>query len=176
MRIHTLFKIFIQSSTKNARDLGVRRLMREFFTDTSHVSRPGTDKLFWPRDNNGRRIIIVNATSPSLHGVRPAHQLKSMMFSFLNTMKSNISASTSTERQYNTPCNPCLKKIPFLHRNRVHILKEIKEQEGKNLPCDSRSARRMFKFQSCYGVGCPGANIQCLTTSLRKQRHVIFLS
>jgi hypothetical protein len=77
------------------------------------------------------------------------------------------------KRQYSAPC---LKKFPFLRRNRVHILKEIKVQEGENLPCDSRSARRIFKFQSCYGVGCPGTNIQCLTTSLRKERYVIYLS
>jgi hypothetical protein len=70
--------------------------------------------------------------------------------------------------QYSTPYNTCLKKFPFLLINRVHILKEIKVQEGKNLPRDSRSARWIFKFQSCYGVGCPGANIQCLKTSLRK--------
>jgi hypothetical protein len=80
------------------------------------------------------------------------------------------------KRQYSTPCNPCLNKFPFLRRNRVHILKKIKVQVRKNLPCDSRSARRIFKFQFCYGVGCPGPNIQCLTTSLRKQRYVIYLS
>jgi hypothetical protein len=57
------------------------------------------------------------------------------------------------KRHYSAPCYPCLKKIPL--RNRVDTLKEINVQVGKNLPCDSRSATRIFKFQSCYGVGCP---------------------
>jgi hypothetical protein len=34
---------------------------------------------------------------PSLRGVQYAHRLKSMMFNILNPMKSNISASTSTD-------------------------------------------------------------------------------
>jgi hypothetical protein len=58
--------------------------------------------------------------------------------------------------QYGAPGNPCLKKIPFPRRNRVDILEEINVQVRKILPCDSRSARRIFKFLSCYGVGCPG--------------------
>jgi hypothetical protein len=37
------------------------------------------------------------------------------------------------KRQYSVPCNPCLKKFSFLRRNRVHVLKEIKVQEGVNL-------------------------------------------
>jgi hypothetical protein len=52
----------------------------------------------------------------------------------------------------------------------------IYSRKGKIWPCHSLSARRIFKFQSCYGVGCPEPNIQCLTTSLRKQRYVIYLS
>jgi hypothetical protein len=61
------------------------------------------------------------------------------------------------KRQYSAPCNPCHEKIPFLRRNRVDILKEINVQVVKNIQCDSRSARRIFKFQFCYWVGCPGA-------------------
>jgi hypothetical protein len=50
---------------------------------------------------------------------------------------------------YSAHCIPCHKKFPFLRRNRVDILKEINVEVGENLPCDSRSARRIFKFQSC---------------------------
>jgi hypothetical protein len=67
-------------------------------------------------------------------------------------------------------------KFPSLRRNPVDILKEIRVQAAKKLPCDRRSANRIFWFQSCYGVGCPGLNIQRLKTSFRKQRYVIFLS
>jgi hypothetical protein len=58
------------------------------------------------------------------------------------------------KRQYSAPRDPCLKKLPFLRRNRVDMLKEIHVQVGKNVPCDSRTASRIFKFQSCYGVSC----------------------
>jgi hypothetical protein len=63
------------------------------------------------------------------------------------------------KRQYSVPCNPCLQKLSLVRRNRVYILKESNVQVGKNLQCDSRSAGRIFKFQSCYGVCCPGAAI-----------------
>jgi hypothetical protein len=56
------------------------------------------------------------------------------------------------KRQYSTPCNPCLKNFPFLRINHVHILKEIKVQEGKNLPCDSRSARLSLSLSTVMGL------------------------
>jgi hypothetical protein len=59
------------------------------------------------------------------------------------------------KRQNSAPCNPCHEKIPFLRRNRVDILKEINVHVGKNIQCDSRSARCISNFQSCYGVVCP---------------------
>jgi hypothetical protein len=71
-------------------------------------------------------------------------------------------------RQYRAPCNPCLKNLFFLRINRVDILKEINVQVGRNLPCDSRSARRIFKIQFCYGIGCPvswGLNVRCMLFS-----------
>jgi hypothetical protein len=67
------------------------------------------------------------------------------------------------KRQYSGPCNQCLKNFPFFRRNRIDILKEINVQVGKNLPCDSRSARRIYKFQSYYGVGLPGLAVEILT-------------
>jgi hypothetical protein len=67
------------------------------------------------------------------------------------------------KRQYNDPRNPCLKKFPFFRRNRVYISKEINVHVGKKLPCYSRSARRIFKFQSYYGVGCPGPAVWIFT-------------
>jgi hypothetical protein len=81
------------------------------------------------------------------------------------------------KRQYSTPCNPCLKKFPFLRRNRVGIFKEINVQVRKNLPCDSRSVRRIsLSFSPVMGLAALELNIHCLKTSLHKQRYVIFLS
>jgi hypothetical protein len=48
-------------------------------------------------DGGWKSMKASRLTPPLLHRVRPAHRLKSMMFNFLNSMKSNISASTSTE-------------------------------------------------------------------------------
>jgi hypothetical protein len=79
------------------------------------------------------------------------------------------------KRQYCTPCNPCHKNSPSFVEIAFICSRKLR-YEGKNLPCDSRSAIRIFKFQSCYGVGCPGTYIRCLTTSLRNQRYVIYLS
>jgi hypothetical protein len=55
-------------------------------------------------------------------------------------------------RQYSAPCNPCLKRFTFFPRNLVYILKEIKVQVGKSLPCSADPIDESLSFSPVMGL------------------------
>jgi hypothetical protein len=60
-----------------------------------------------------------------------------------------MATGTKQELQRN-----CLAKITLSVSNWENIYTRINER-GKIIPCQSRSANRLFLFQTSYGVGCP---------------------
>jgi hypothetical protein len=54
------------------------------------------------------------------------------------------------KRQLSAPCNPCLKKFPFLRRNRVDILTDV--QVGKIYRATDDSLDESLNFSPVMGL------------------------
>jgi hypothetical protein len=68
-----------------------------------------------------------------------------------------IPALTWTEtRPYQCVLRICIAKTTLFRWKMGQYTRKL-NNVGGNLPRDCRSDNRLFLFQSCYGVGCPGA-------------------
>jgi hypothetical protein len=63
------------------------------------------------------------------------------------------------------------QKLPFLGRKLYNIIHENDLNIGEIFTCDSRSANRMFLFQSYYGIGCPVAVTQM--SEVEQQAYIV---